>query len=46
MNIFPRIPKYINQSCMCGKGVGLGLFHSDSLESQSYDFDALAVKAP
>ena len=24
---------------MCEKGVGLGLFPSDSLESQSYDFD-------
>ena len=24
---------------MCGKVVGVGLFLSDSLESQSYDFD-------
>ena len=30
-----------NQSRMCGKGVGLGLFPSDLLESPSYDFDAL-----
>ena len=27
---------------MCAKGVGLGLFLSDSQESQSYDFDAIA----
>ena len=27
---------------MCGKGVGLGRFPPDSLESQSYDFDEIA----
>ena len=27
---------------MCGKGVGLGLFPSDSLKSQSLDFDEIA----
>ena len=32
----------INQSRMCGKGVGLGLFPSDSLKPQSYDFDKIA----
>ena len=26
------------QSRMCGKGVGLGLFPSDSFQSQSYEF--------
>ena len=30
--------KYSNQSRICGKRVGLGLFLSDSLESQSYEF--------
>ena len=35
-----------NQSRMCGKGVGLDLFHSDSIESQSYNFDALADIGP
>ena len=30
------------QSRVCGKGVDLGLFPSDSLEFQSYNFDALA----
>ena len=30
------------QSRMCGKGVGLGLFSSESLKSQSYDFDETA----
>ena len=27
---------------MCGKGAGLGIFPSDSLQSQSYDFDEIA----
>ena len=31
---------------MCGKGVGLSLFLSDSLESQSYDFDEIAHVKP
>ena len=31
---------------MCGKGVGLGLFHSDSLESQSYGFDKITHVGP
>ena len=31
---------------MCGKGVGLGLLPSDSLESQSYDFDEIAHIKP
>ena len=35
-----------NQSSICGKGVGLGLFPSDSLESQSCDFDAFAHIGP
>ena len=36
---------YDNQSRFCGKGVGLGLFPSDSLESQSKDFDVIAHAA-
>ena len=28
------------------KGVGLGLFPSDSLESQSYEFDEITHKGP
>ena len=35
-----------NQSCMCSEGVGLGLFPSDSLESQSDDFDEIAHIKP
>ena len=31
---------------MCGKGVGSGLFPSDSLESQSFDFDKIAHIGP
>ena len=31
---------------MSGKGVGLGLFSSDSLESESYDFDEIAHIKP
>ena len=34
------------QSRMCGKGVGSGLFPSDSLQSQSYDFDEIAHIKP
>ena len=32
----------MNQSRMSGRGVGLVLFPSDSLEPQSYDFDEIA----
>ena len=32
----------LNQSRICGKGVGLGLFPSDSLESQLYEFIEIA----
>ena len=35
-----------NQSRMCGRGVGSGLSPSDSLESQSYDFDEIAHIRP
>ena len=35
-----------NQSRMCGKRVRLGPFPSDSLESQSYDFDEIAYTKP
>ena len=31
-----------DQSRICGKGVGLGLFPSDSLQSQSYEFIEIA----
>ena len=31
---------------MCGKGVGLGLFPSDSLQSQSNEFDEIAQIKP
>ena len=31
---------------MCGKEVGSGFFPSDSLESQSYDFDEIAHIRP
>ena len=31
---------------MYGKGVGLGFFPSDLLESQSYDFDEIAHIKP
>ena len=31
-----------NHSRICGKGAGLGLFPSDSVKSQSYDFDEIA----
>ena len=33
-------------SRMCGKGIGLGCFPSNSLESQSYDFDEIAHMKP
>ena len=32
----------LNQSLVCGKGVDLGLFPSDSLESQSNDIIEIA----
>ena len=35
-----------NQSRMCGEGIGLDLFPSDSLYSQSYDFDKSAQIKP
>ena len=35
-----------NQSRICGKVVGAGLFPSDSLESQSYEIDEIAHKGP
>ena len=35
-----------SQSRMCGIGVGLGLFSSDLLESQSYEFDEIAYTKP
>ena len=39
--------RYIqNQSRICGKGVGLGLFPSDSLQSQSYQFIGIAHIGP
>ena len=34
------------QSHICGKGVGLGLFPSDSFESQSYEFIEIAHIGP
>ena len=37
---------YNNQSRMCGKGVGLGLFSSDLLESQSNDLDKIRHIGP
>ena len=36
----------MNQSRICGKGVGLGLFPSDSLQSQSYQFIGIAHIGP
>ena len=36
----------LDQSRMCGEGVGLCLFLPDSLESQSYDFDENANTRP
>ena len=36
----------LNQSRICGKGVGLGLFPSDSLQSQSYEFIEIAHIGP
>ena len=33
---------YLNQSRICGKGVSLGIFPSDSLQSQSYEFIEIA----
>ena len=40
------IPGVLNQSRLCGKGVCLGLFPSDSLESPSYEFIEIAHIAP
>ena len=37
---------FINQSRICGKGIGLGLFPSDSLQSQSYQFIGIAHIGP
>ena len=36
----------MKKSRKCGKGVGLGLFPSDSLESQSYHFDKISHIGP
>ena len=36
----------VNQSRICGKGVGLALFPSDSLQSQSYQFIGIAHIGP
>ena len=36
----------INQSRICGKGVGLGLSPSDSLQSQSYEIIEIAHIGP
>ena len=36
----------INHSRICGKGVVLGLFLSDSLQSQSYHFIGIAYIGP
>ena len=38
--------KKTNQSRICGKGVGLCLFPSDSLQSQSYEFIGSAHIGP
>ena len=35
-----------NQIRICGKGVGLGLFPSDSLQSQSYEFIEISHIGP
>ena len=45
--VFRSSPKInSNQSRICGKGVGLGLFPSDSLQSQSYQFIGIAHIGP
>ena len=36
----------VNQSRICGKGVGLGIFPSDWLQSQSYQFIGIAHIGP
>ena len=36
------MPPFVSQSRICGKGVGLGLFPSVSLESQSYEIDEIS----
>ena len=41
-----KLSMFENQSRMCFKEVGLGLFPSDSLVSQSYDFDKIALIGP
>ena len=38
--------RVLNQSRICGKGVGLGLFPSDSLQSQSYELIEIAHIGP
>ena len=44
---FPDVmPGFLNQSRICGKGVGLGLFPSESLQSQPYEFDEIAHIGP
>ena len=41
-----RNKKTFNQRCICGKGVGLGLFPSDSLQSQLNEFIKIGHKGP
>ena len=36
----------LNQTRICGKGVGLGLFPSDSLQSEPYEIDEITHKGP
>ena len=37
-----KLKTKLYQSCICGKRVGLGLFPSDSLQSQLYEFIEIA----
>ena len=37
LKLDPFRPRYLNQSRICGKGVGLSLFPSDSLSFESYE---------
>ena len=43
---FERYVKKVNQNRKCGKGVCLGLFPSESLQSQWNDFDKIAHITP
>ena len=42
LEILARSASKINQSRICGKGVGLGLFLSDLLQFQLYEFIEIA----